>query len=90
MPDKRLGTDPLDWIKDSRGKDEKPEPSTQRTKKTPQKGLKEGWTRATFIVRESHLEKLKDLAYWERKQIKELVDEIFGSYLQGKRIKKRS
>ena len=52
-----------------------------------QKGLKDGWIRATFIVREVHLEKIKALAYWERKQVKEVVDEAFGLHLNGKKIK---
>ncbi|MGC8805678.1 MAG: hypothetical protein ACP5QD_07095, partial [Candidatus Ratteibacteria bacterium] len=65
----RLGSDPLRWIQDSR-KQKIEEPS--RTKKIRQKmntstqvvpktkeGLKEGWIRATFIVREEYLEKIK-------------------------------
>ena len=54
--------------------------------KTTQRGLHDGWTRATFILRELHLEKLKALAYWERKTIKEVMDEVLGSYLKEKRI----
>jgi hypothetical protein len=54
--------------------------------KTTQRGLHDGWTRATFILRECHLERLKALAYWERKTIKEVMDEALGSYLQEKRI----
>jgi hypothetical protein len=56
---------------------------------TSQKGLKNGWTRATFILRKEYLEKLKSLSYWERKKIKEVIDEALGSYLEGKRIRKR-
>ena len=52
-------------------------------------GLKEGWTRATFIVRDEHLEKVKALAYWTRKEIKEVIDEALGAYLKGKNIKPR-
>lgn len=52
--------------------------------KTTQRGLQDGWTRATFILRKHHLEELKALAYWERKTIKEVVDEALGSYLKGK------
>jgi hypothetical protein len=115
----RIGSDPLSWIKDTRGereesKQDKPSrkgkqsiksaPSTQSTKstqsvpsiqKTPQEkkgareGLPPGWIRNTFIIREDYLEKLKDLAWWERKQLKELVDEILGSYLKDKKIKVR-
>ena len=43
--------------------------------KTSQKGLKDGWIRATFILRKDYLEELKALAYWERKKIKEVIDE---------------
>jgi uncharacterized protein YnzC (UPF0291/DUF896 family) len=55
--------------------------------KTTQQGLHDGWTRATFILRKDYLEKLKELAYWERKTIKEVMDEALGDYLKGKRIK---
>jgi len=54
--------------------------------KTTQQGLQDGWTRATFILKKDHLEKLKALAYWERKTIKEVVDEALGSYLKGKSV----
>jgi len=57
--------------------------------KTSQQGLKDGWTRATFILRKDHLEKIKAAAYWKRKNIKEVVDEALGAYLSGKRIKLR-
>jgi hypothetical protein len=56
---------------------------------TSQKGLKDGWTRATFILRKDYLEKLKSLSYWERKKIKEVIDEALSSYLDGKRIRKK-
>jgi hypothetical protein len=55
--------------------------------KTPQEGLPEGWTRATFILRKDYLNKLKALAYWKRKKIKEVIDEALASYLEGKKIK---
>jgi hypothetical protein len=50
--------------------------------KTTQRGLQDGWTRATFILRKDYLEKLKELAYRERKTIKEVIDEALGSYLE--------
>jgi hypothetical protein len=56
--------------------------------KTSQRGLQKGWTRNTFILRKDYLEKIKALAYWERKTIKDIVDEALGSYLRGKRISK--
>jgi hypothetical protein len=57
--------------------------------KTSYHGLREGWTRATFILREGHLEKIKSLAYWKRRNIKEVMDEALGKYLEGKKIKSR-
>lgn len=55
--------------------------------KTSQRGLHKGWTRNTFILRKDYLEKIKALAYWERKTIKDVVDEALGSYLKGRKIK---
>jgi hypothetical protein len=54
--------------------------------KTTQRGLQDCWTRATFILRKDYLEKLKELAYWERKTIKGVIDEAFGSYLGGEKF----
>jgi hypothetical protein len=53
--------------------------------KTTQRGLQDGSTRATFILRKHHFEDLKALAYWERKTIKGVIDEALGSYLKGKK-----
>ena len=55
--------------------------------KSSDRGLKEGWTRATFILKSDYLEKIKALAYWDRKQVKEVIDEALGLYLKGKKIK---
>jgi len=54
--------------------------------KSTQRGLHDGWTRATFILKKSHLGKLKELAYWERRTIKEVIDEALEAYLEGRRI----
>lgn len=54
--------------------------------KSSQEGLPDNWTRATFIVREDLLEKIKDCAYTERISIKDLVNEAFENYLDGKEI----
>jgi len=58
---------------------------TMPLNKTSEKGLQDGWTRATFILRRAHLERLKASAYWERKKIKEVIDEALGLYLKGKK-----
>jgi hypothetical protein len=51
-----------------------------------QRGLQDGWTRATFILRKVYLENLKELAYWERKTIKGVIDEALFSYLEGQKF----
>ena len=57
------------------------------TAKSSQEGLQDGRTRAIFILRKDHLEKVKALAYWDRKKVKEVIDEALGAYLRGRRIK---
>jgi len=52
-----------------------------------EKGLQHGWTRATFVLRKDHLSKLKAVSYWDRKKIKEVIDEALGTYLKGKKVK---
>ncbi|MCX7705717.1 MAG: hypothetical protein N2115_05615 [bacterium] len=88
----RLGSDPLSWIKDSRKQKESEfvhRRNDLQKKEIPKTklGLKEGWIRATFIVREEHLEKIKALSYWERKDIKNVVDEALSQYLKNKKVK---
>lgn len=55
--------------------------------RTARAGLQPGWTRRTFIVRDTHLEKLEALSYWERTSLKDLLDAALESYLSRKRIK---
>ena len=49
--------------------------------KSTQEGLREGSTRATFIVNEDQLEKIKKIAYYDRKKIRHVVEEAFGLYI---------
>jgi hypothetical protein len=51
-------------------------PATQAKEvtKSSGEGTKPGEIRATFIVREELLDKLKAIAYWDRVLIKEVVD----------------
>ena len=66
---------------------EKPStPSRQARGTTTSRGLRPGWTRATFIVRDETLQKLKAVAYWDRKELKRVVEEAFQSYLAGKKV----
>ena len=65
-------------------------PSTPRVPSkgaTTSKGLRPGWTRATFIVREETVQELKAVAYWDRKELKRVVEEAFRTYLRGKEVK---
>ena len=52
----------------------RPKTSTKQITKSSQEGTKDKETRATFIVNEDLLDKLKAIAYWDRKLIKEVVD----------------
>lgn len=52
----------------------RPKTSTKEITKSSQEGTKEKETRATFIVNEELLDKLKAIAYWDRELIKEVVD----------------
>jgi hypothetical protein len=52
----------------------RPKTSTKVISKSSQEGTKENETRATFIVREDLLEKLKAIAYWDRVLIKEVIN----------------
>lgn len=49
-----------------------------------QSGLPVDWTRATFIVKVSLLEKLKDYAYTERLTVKEALDQALEQFLADK------
>ena len=55
--------------------------------KTSQEGTKENETRATFIVNEDLLEKIKAMAYWERKLLKDIINSSIEDTL-AKYIKK--
>jgi hypothetical protein len=61
----------------------RPKTSTRIVEKASQEGTKEGEIRATFIVREPLLDKLKAIAYWDRVMIKKVVDEALSSYIEG-------
>lgn len=62
----------------------RPVTQTKEITKSSQEGTKEKETRATFIVNEDLLEKLKAIAYWDRALIKDVVNtalqEIVAKY----------
>jgi hypothetical protein len=53
-------------------------------KETVRAGLQPGWIRASFIVREKYLKQLKEKAYWDRRAIKDILDEILEAGLKHK------
>jgi hypothetical protein len=55
-------------------------PTTQfkEVTKSSQEGTKEGETRATFIVNEELLDKLKAVAYWDRLRIKDVINQALA------------
>ena len=52
----------------------RPVTQTKEITKSSQVGTKENETRATFIINEELLEKLKAIAYWDRILIKDVVN----------------
>jgi len=52
----------------------RPVTQTKEITKTSQEGTKENETRATFIINEEILEKLKAIAYWDRVLIKDVIN----------------
>lgn len=52
-----------------------------------EKDIQVGWRRATFIIRNDQLEKLKAHAYWERLQLKEVLEEAIDEYFKEKNVK---
>lgn len=59
----------------------RPQTKEKIVTKTTQEGTKENETRATFIVVEDTLEKLKAIAYWDRVMIKEVMNTALLDYI---------
>jgi hypothetical protein len=66
----------------------RPKTSTKVITKSSQEGTKENETRATFIINEELLDKLKAIAYWDRSLIKEVVNTALQEYVD--RYEKRN
>jgi len=67
----------------------RPKTVTKEITKSSQDGTKEGETRATFIVKEELLEKLKAVAYWERVMLKDILNTILQEYIDKYKVKPR-
>jgi hypothetical protein len=62
----------------------RPRTSFKTITKATQEGTKEGEERATFIVRIPLIEKIKAVAFWDRMQIKDVVNNALEAYLNQK------
>jgi len=62
--------------------------SVQRTRPA-EIGCKAGYMRRTLHVSKEQLQKLDAIAYWDRLDLKEVVEQAFAQYLQGRRVKPR-
>lgn len=60
----------------------RPRTNYRDIEKSSQEGCKAAETRATFIVHEADLEQIKALAYWERLQIKDVINAALREYLE--------
>lgn len=89
---KRLGMVPkgLEWISQEI---EPEEEIVQKIKLTDmsipaaRRGLQDDLIRATFIINQNHLEKIKAFAYWERIQIKDVIEEMCNQFFENKRVR---
>lgn len=73
----------LETLKDEIDKPKvgRPKSNFKEITKSSQQGTKEEETRATFIVKEELLDKLKAIAYWERAMIKEIINSALQEYV---------
>lgn len=87
----RIKENPLKWLEGEQEQQKrKNKPITRKYTKSSQEGLQDNWTRATFIVREDLLEKLKALAYTNRSKIKDEINNALEEYLEGKETIERN
>ncbi len=96
--DKKMGTDPLAWINDEKEETTfkvppktagRPRTIYRKYEKSSQEGLQDNYTRATFIVREDLLKKLKDYAYTERETLKDVMNAMLEDFLKDKEVIER-
>jgi hypothetical protein len=73
----------LETLKDEIDKPKvgRPKSNFKEITKSSQQGTKEEETRATFIVKEELLDKLKAVAYWERMLVKDILNVALQEYV---------
>ena len=68
------GLNSLLGAQEEKPKKGRPVTQVKEITKSSQEGTKENETRATFIVNEDLLEKIKRIAYWERVMLKNIIN----------------
>ena len=63
----------------------RPVTQTKEITKSSQEGTKENETRATFIINEELLDRLKAIAYWDRVLIKDVVNTALQEYVDKRK-----
>jgi len=53
----------------------------------PQTGVPKGWRKATFLIRDEHHEKLKEISHWERIHIKDILAEVLERFFSSVKAK---
>lgn len=67
----------------------RPVTQTKEITKSSQEGTKENETRATFIVNEELLDKIKAIAYWDRVLVKDVLNSALQEYVDKKKPESR-
>lgn len=91
MPKKNFvgGVSSLMGDKPNSPKRGRPITQTKEITKSSQEGTKENETRATFIVNEELLDKIKAIAYWDRVLVKDVLNTALQEYVDKKNPKAR-
>jgi hypothetical protein len=52
-----------------------------------ERGAKPGYQRATFLVKKELLVKIKAQAYWQRRQVKKVLEEALTEYFKNRTVR---
>ena len=77
--DKLLGSTPSDATKGDEQKKKEKEVETVEE----QKEAVDPEVRATYILKQSTVNRLKDIAYWERAMLKEIIQDALEGYVEN-------
>jgi hypothetical protein len=59
----------------------RPRTSTKVARNTTEEGTLPGEKRATYILKEEHVDKMKAIAYWDRVKIKKVLEAAMERYI---------